>query len=1262
MNRRHSLFATLVRTPVYAESMKPAFLRRALSVAALMLGVALVTSLNAVPAAGQASSTQNAFSMIIMSDPQYPWWRHGWDQDADVQDEADRTNLNTVNAINRIGTLGQWPITSTLLLRGGSPVTQPSGVIINGDLTAFWHKEQFEAHLRDYSQVRYPIYPGLGNHDYHNNTEANDDTCYYYTLNFVDPNRCAKEAVWWMANQIQFALPNVVNKDLPGYVAVRNTGAFVARFTVIYVLDGVIHSEPTDTFEVLQWRSIIIPRGATDIHVTLERHTGFSWAVVDSYEFPGTTVACYEVSGTTLDANSETTTCPKEWPNGASGSLAYSFDIGNFHFVQLHYHPGYENEFPFKTGQAFTLGIQGSPAFTVTPSYDWLRNDVQVASRAGRHVVINMHAMPGTGDDDELLDAIRDQNVVAIFSGHIHQRYGLRRTLNNGSRNIPVFYDGSVECERFLLVEFHPKYFNVGVINSSVGQPAFVQNNDDVCEPGGYYYDPDDLSQDIDYGINDAQTAPRTFVINRPPTMTSQLKTSPPHKEGAALSFDADGEDPDGDALTYLWSFGDGATVIGNAPQYIYADSGVYTVAVTATDGYGGVVINTFQLNIENAPPQVDAGPNQTVSEGSIVNLAPATFNDKGTRDTHTATINWGDGSSVEVGAVTETPFGPPGSTAGLTGAIASTHVYAEDGIYTVEVCLGDDDGDIGCDTLTATVANVAPTIHAGPDQTAGEGDEVNLAPATVSDQGTLDTHTATINWGDGTEGVGAVTETPFGPPGSTAGANGTVAGSHIYADNGDYTITVCVTDDGATTCDTLAIHISNIAPMVDAGPDQTTDEGDLVSLAPAAFSDPGSQDTHTAIIQWGDGTQEAGTITATPGGPGVPTTSIVSGSHIYADNGSYTLEVCVTDDDGATDCDTFVVTVNNVAPSVTLSGPATANEGETLAYTLLATDPGDDQFAFADGFPTCGDHGILSIPVLGGTTGVGRFECTFPDGPADSAVAIQVKDSDEAPSNHAALLVAVGNVIPSVSLDSIADETGLVIGVDVPGLINTQLTLEGQFSDPGPDAPYAVRVDWGDGAPNHLGDFAATRDVFASHVYDAPGNYTVTLSVTDKDGGVGQSSVVIIVLSPGDALEEVIEMLTPLADDPNIADAIEKLRGQKNGKARNGALDLLQQGNWNAALEKIKQALQELEAAKAADPTLDLLSAKTLLALAAKSVAVQALEDAERLANVPGEQQKVAQARQLLAEGDSLLASGADLLGAVSKYQEAVRQVQGIR
>jgi pentapeptide MXKDX repeat protein len=161
--------------------------------------------------------------------------------------------------------------------------------------------------------------------------------------------------------------------------------------------------------------------------------------------------------------------------------------------------------------------------------------------------------------------------------------------------------------------------------------------------------------------------------------------------EGAVVSFDGSGSsDPNGDPLTYYWDFGDAHSSTESDPtvDHIYADDGVYDVTLTVTDPSGESDSQTTTATIGNVAPTVEAGDNQTVFLGDPVDLL-ATFTDAGSDDTHTATIDWGDGT-VESGSVDQT-----------AGTVSGIHIYSDPGEYIVTVTVTDNGGDAGNDTFT---------------------------------------------------------------------------------------------------------------------------------------------------------------------------------------------------------------------------------------------------------------------------------------------------------------------------------------------------------------------------------------------------------------------------------------------------------------------------------------------------------------------------------------------------------------------------------
>ncbi len=534
--------------------------------------------------------------------------------------------------------------------------------------------------------------------------------------------------------------------------------------------------------------------------------------------------------------------------------------------------------------------------------------------------------------------------------------------------------------------------------------------------------------------------------------------------------------------------------------SHVYADNGTYTVTFTVLDDDGAVGADAFDITVLNAAPVVTPRGGQTGLEGQLIELGNVLFSDAGTLDTHSGTVDWGDGTGPVALVIDEVPSGPPGSTAGLTGQLHGSHVYADNGNYTVTFTLVDDDGGVATETLAMQILvdNVAPVVTAGTGDTINEGDTFSLSGAGFSDAGTADTHTAVVDWDDGSSSAGAVTESPFGPPGSTGGTTGTVDASHVFGDDGDYKVLVTVADDdGGVSSDSLIVTVLNVAPTVDAGEGQSVLEGDSVLVA-AAFTDPGLLDSHSALIDWGDGTVTEGFVNAEA--------RTVTGRHAYADNGAYQVAVTVNDGDGGVGSDTLTVEVGNAAPVVAAGGEASTDEGTLFVLPpTFFTDAGsaDTHTATVD----FGEGGAVAAEIDPSTGSISASHFYADNGAFTVLVTVTDDDGD---SGTGSWVVTVKNVAPVAGDDryGTTEDAPLTIGADLGVLAN-------DTDVPGDTLQAVLEADvlHGTLTLHPDGSFSYVP------VADFNGADTFSYRALDDDGGLSEvASVSIEVLAVNDA------------------------------------------------------------------------------------------------------------------------------------------------
>ncbi|HEV8635606.1 MAG TPA: PKD domain-containing protein [Chloroflexota bacterium] len=407
-------------------------------------------------------------------------------------------------------------------------------------------------------------------------------------------------------------------------------------------------------------------------------------------------------------------------------------------------------------------------------------------------------------------------------------------------------------------------------------------------------------------------------VLNRAPQANAGpdqtvFVTSTVQLEGAASA------DADGDRLTFHWDFlsrPDGSTAVltdpsAVRPRFVVDLPGRYTIQLIVNDGFDDSPPDTVLIDTRNSPPTANAGPDQTVFVGTLVQL-----DGSGSSDVD------GDLLGFQWSFVSR----PAGSAATLTDPTAPGPAFVVDvpGQYVIELIVNDGAGASRPDLVTVDTQNSRPVAQAGPDQTVDLGQIVQLDGSQSSD---VDRDVLSFRWSFVSR-----------PDGSAAAISDPTAVSPTFLPDvaGLYVVQLIVNDGTIDSQpDTAAVTVDppNAAPRVDAGPDQTITLPSPATLS-GTVTDDGLPLGSVLAVAW-----------STVSGPGLVTFANANAAQTtatFAEAGTYVLRL--TGSDGAlaaSDDVTVTVKPANQAPVVSAGENQTITLPASASLTGTATDDG---------------------------------------------------------------------------------------------------------------------------------------------------------------------------------------------------------------------------------------------------------------------------------------------------------------------------------
>jgi hypothetical protein len=556
-------------------------------------------------------------------------------------------------------------------------------------------------------------------------------------------------------------------------------------------------------------------------------------------------------------------------------------------------------------------------------------------------------------------------------------------------------------------------------------------------------------------------------VVNRPPVAKAGGPYTIP--EGSSVTLSGSGSsDPEGDSLTYAWDLdNDGSYDDATGPTASF--SGVdgprsHPVGLRVCDARD-CAIGTATVQVTNVAPVANAGEAQTIYRYAPVSVSGTWSDPAGSAD-NSYTWAWdlnGDGVFDVSG---QAPYGTP---------VAQTTSFAMEGTYTLKFQVTDKDGASHTGTVVITVVNRPPVAKAGGPYTTLEGSSVTLDGIGSSDP---DGDSLTYAWDLDNDGSH---DDATGPTVSFSGVDGPRG----------HSVGLKVCDARECVTGTATVQVTNVAPVANAGADQTVYPKGSVNVS-GTWSDPAGSADNAYTWAWdlnGDGTFDA-SGQAQYGTPMARSTS-------FAVAGTYTLKFQVTDKDGASHTDTVVITVVNRPPVAKAGGPYTTPEGSSITLNGNgSSDPDGDSLTYAWDLDNDGSYGDAT-----GTTA--SFSSV--DGPRVHPVGLRVCDEAGACATGTAT-VQVTNVAPmaNAGADQIISRKGSV-------------SVSGTWSDPAGSADNAYTWAWdlnGDGTFDVSGQAPHGTPVARSTSFAAVGTYTLKFQVTDKDGASHTDTVVITVVN----------------------------------------------------------------------------------------------------------------------------------------------------